>query len=68
MVRREAIFSSAPEKQKGMQVFHFQTRTVMLNSSYPMSISDPGTYALSEKEYSDSVTALPDRGGRGPWN
>ena len=33
MVRREAIFSSAPEKQKGMQVFHFQTRTVMLNSS-----------------------------------
>lgn len=44
--------------------FDFDTKTVMLNSGYPMPIVGLGTYALSDEVCVDSVTALLEYGGR----
>lgn len=45
-------------------VFDFESRTVMLNSGYEMPIAGLGTYALSDEECYNSVTALLEAGGR----
>ena len=45
-------------------VFDFESRTVMLNSGYEMPIVGLGTYALSDEECYNSVTALLEAGGR----
>lgn len=45
-------------------VFDFESRTVMLNSGYEMPIAGLGTYALSDEECYNSVTALLEVGGR----
>lgn len=44
-------------------VFDFESRTVMLNSGYEMPIVGLGTYALSDEECYNSVTALLEAGG-----
>lgn len=49
--------SSAP-------VFDFESRTVTLNSGYEMPAAGLGTYALSDEECYNSVTALLEDGGR----
>ena len=45
-------------------VFDFKSRTVMLNSGYEMPIAGLGTYALSDEECYNSVTALLEADGR----
>lgn len=49
--------SSAP-------VFDLESRTVTLNSGYEMPVAGLGTYALSDEECYNSVTALLECGGR----
>lgn len=49
--------SSAP-------VFDFESRIVTLNSGYEMPAAGLGTYALSDEECYNSVTALLEDGGR----
>lgn len=44
--------------------FDFESKTVRLNSGYEMPIVGLGTYALSDEECFNSVTALLDNGGR----
>lgn len=44
--------------------FDFETKTVHLNSGYDMPIVGLGTYALSDEECFNSVTALLKNGGR----
>lgn len=44
--------------------FNFKTRTVTLNSGYEMPVMGLGTYALSDEECYNSVTALLESGGR----
>ncbi|MCI8418105.1 MAG: aldo/keto reductase, partial [Lachnospiraceae bacterium] len=44
--------------------FHFETRTVMLNSGYEMPIYGLGTYSLTGKTCVDSVTAALNSGVR----
>lgn len=50
--------------QPSPPVFDFKTKTVRLNSGYEMPIVGLGTYALSDEECYDSVTALLENGGR----
>lgn len=45
-------------------VFDFETKTVRLNSGYEMPVAGLGTYALSDEECYNSVTALLENGGR----
>lgn len=45
-------------------VFDFETKTVRLNSGYDMPVAGLGTYALSDEECFNSVTALLKSGGR----
>lgn len=45
-------------------VFDLERGTVLLNSGYTMPIAGLGTYALSDEECYDSVTALLEAGGR----
>lgn len=47
-----------------LQKFNFQTKTVRLNSGYDMPLAGLGTYALSDEECFNSVTALLEAGGR----
>ena len=60
--------SSSEGKNSGEKtsapVFDFESRTVMLNSGYEMPIAGLGTYALSDEECYNSVTALLEAGGR----
>ena len=46
-------------EETSVPVFDFESRTVMLNSGYEMPIAGLGTYALSDEECYNSVTALP---------
>lgn len=46
------------------QTFNFETKTVGLNSGYDMPIVGLGTYALSDEECYNSVTALLEQEGR----
>ena len=61
---------SSPSESKNssdetsVPVFDFESRTVMLNSGYEMPIAGLGTYALSDNECYNSVTALLEAGGR----
>ncbi len=57
------IFSSFKD-QPSIPVFDFETKTVRLNSGYEMPIVGLGTYALSDEECYNSVTALLENGGR----
>lgn len=52
----------APAENPGS--FDFETRTVLLNSGYPMPIMGLGTYSLSDETCYNSVTALLEAGGR----
>lgn len=52
------------ESQSEVPVFDFDTKTVRLNSGYDMPIAGLGTYALSDEECYNSVTALLENGGR----
>ena len=45
-------------------VFHFENRTVLLNSGYTMPILGLGTYALDQDTCVNSVMALLESGGR----
>ena len=45
-------------------VFDLESRTVTLNSGYEMPVAGLGTYALSDEECYNSVTALLECGGR----
>ena len=45
-------------------VFDLENRTVTLNSGYEMPVAGLGTYALSDEECYNSVTALLECGGR----
>lgn len=45
-------------------VFHFETKSVMLNSGYEMPIYGLGTYSLQDDECRDSVTAALNSGVR----
>lgn len=45
-------------------VFDFESKTVRLNSGYEMPVAGLGTYALSDEECYNSVTALLENGGR----
>lgn len=56
--------SSDPEASETGYAFDFETRTVTLNSGYEMPIAGLGTYALSDEECYNSVTALLEAGGR----
>ena len=47
-----------------ISAFNFEKKTVMLNSGYEMPIVGLGTYALSDEECYNSVTALLENGGR----
>ena len=53
-----------PGAETSAPVFDFESRTVMLNSGYEMPIAGLGTYALSDEECYNSVTALLEAGGR----
>ncbi len=44
--------------------FNFETKSVILNSGYEMPVAGLGTYALSDEECYNSVTALLENGGR----
>lgn len=54
--------SEAPEENDIS--FDFEKKTVHLNSGYDMPIMGLGTYALSDEECFNSVTALLENGGR----
>lgn len=54
--------SEAPEKNDIS--FDLEKKTVHLNSGYDMPIMGLGTYALSDEECFNSVTALLENGGR----
>lgn len=54
--------SEAPEETDIS--FDFEKKTVHLNSGYDMPIMGLGTYALSDEECFNSVTALLENGGR----
>ena len=47
-----------------LPIFDFETKTVRLNSGYEMPLVGLGTYALSDEECYNSVTALLENGGR----
>ena len=51
-------------KGSAAPVFDFESRTVTLNSGYEMPAAGLGTYALSDEECYNSVTALLEDGGR----
>lgn len=51
-------------KESAAPVFDFESRTVTLNSGYEMPAAGLGTYALSDEECYNSVTALLEDGGR----
>lgn len=51
-------------EETSVPVFDFESRTVMLNSGHEMPIAGLGTYALSDEECYNSVTALLEAGGR----
>lgn len=52
------------QEQTQVAEFDFEKKTVMLNSGYEMPIMGLGTYALSDEECYNSVTALLENGGR----
>lgn len=56
--------SSSSAEQPSIPVFDFETKTVRLNSGYEMPVAGFGTYALSDEECYNSVTALLENGGR----
>lgn len=56
--------SESSSEQASAPVFDFESKTVMLNSGYEMPIAGLGTYALSDEECYNSVTALLEAGGR----
>ena len=62
----ESDFSESENhsEEASAPVFDFESRTVMLNSGYEMPIAGLGTYALSDEECYNSVTALLEAGGR----
>ena len=50
--------------ETSVPVFDFEKKTVFLNSGYEMPVAGLGTYALSDEECYNSVTALLENGGR----
>lgn len=52
------------DPESATAVFDFETKTVRLNSGYDMPVAGLGTYALSDEECFNSVTALLKSGGR----
>ena len=54
----------ASKTSSSVLAFNFETKTVRLNSGYEMPIVGLGTYALSDEECYNSVTALLENGGR----
>lgn len=50
--------------QSAAPVFNYTTKTVRLNSGYDMPAAGLGTYALSDEECYNAVTALLESGGR----
>lgn len=56
--------SGAEQTSENPGGFHFETKTVTLNSGYEMPIMGLGTYSLSDEECYHSVTALLRAGGR----
>lgn len=50
--------------ETSVPVFDFKKKTVFLNSGYEMPVAGLGTYALSDEECYNSVTALLENGGR----
>ena len=60
---QQDILSDSAEQLSG-PVFNFETKTVRLNSGYDMPIAGLGTYALSDEECYNAVTALLESGGR----
>ncbi len=56
--------SGDPEASETGYAFDFETRIVTLNSGYEMPVAGLGTYALSDEECYNSVTALLEAGGR----
>ena len=56
--------SESSGEETHVPVFDFESRTVTLNSGYDMPIAGLGTYALSDEECYNSVTALLEAGGR----
>lgn len=53
-----------PAEGTSVPVFDLESRTVALNNGYEMPVAGLGTYALSDEECYDSVTALLECGGR----
>ena len=51
-------------EETSVPVFDLESGTVILNSGYEMPIAGLGTYALSDEECYNSVTALLEAGGR----
>ena len=56
--------SGDPEASETGYAFDFETRIVTLNSGYEMPVAGLGTYALSDEDCYNSVTALLEAGGR----
>lgn len=52
------------QKERGIGVFDFETKTVMLNSGYEMPIMGLGTYSLLDDTCVNSVVAELQSGGR----
>lgn len=51
---------SSVAKQPSVSEFNFEAKVVQLNSGYEMPIAGLGTYALSDEECYNSVTANSD--------
>lgn len=61
--KSESVSNSETQEDNNIS-FDFETKTVHLSSGYDMPIAGLGTYALSDKECFNSVTALLENGGR----
>lgn len=60
----EANGNELAAEEASAPVFDLKNGTVLLNSGYEMPIAGLGTYALSDEECYNSVTALLNAGGR----
>lgn len=63
-IAKDAVMEHKGSNLKNVDVFDFETHTVLLNSGYEMPIMGLGTYSLSDDECYQAVTALLNLGGR----